>query len=196
MARLPFILARQSECAAIDRAIKDPGKRQALYDIIDAVLRVNQTQKITPLELAPIIAAFHFTAEPVWSRAASWLAKLHAYDPTTVTPILDQLSTDPSITPRLNLCRSLDRFPTHAALPLLRRYLSDKSARVQDSALGIAMKKRITELLPDLQARLQIETKPDRAQDFQEAINWLQGSACTLKGLPVRQLPNGDIESV
>jgi hypothetical protein len=190
----PFIFSRETERAAIDRAIRDPAKRQALYEIVDAVLRVNQTGLVTQADLAPVAAGFEFTAESVWSRAASWLAKLHAFDPAVIVA-LDDLSRHTSDTVRLNLCRSLDRFPKPVTLPLLQRLLDDNSAKVRHAALGVAMLKNVVEFLPALRTRRAGRISAAESRSLDEAIAWLERKSHKLDGVEVRQLPNGDIES-
>ena len=79
MPRPPFILSRETERAAIDRVIRAPTKRQMLYDMVDAILRVREAGTVSRADVAPILAGFEATDEAVWSRAAGWLAKLHAF---------------------------------------------------------------------------------------------------------------------
>jgi len=96
---------------------------------------------------------------------------------------------------RLNLCSSLDRFPKTIAISFFRRFLTDKSWRVQQAVLGIALRHQYTELIPDVQARLKTESKPDRRRNLRETIEWLQSKSFKLDGLKVRQHANGDIEA-
>jgi hypothetical protein len=194
MPRLPFIFARDTERAAVDAAVRARAKRKILYDMIDAVLRVNQTQQLTPADLKPVLRGFRFSDEAVWSRAAFWLAKLYAFDPG-ISADIDQLSTHHLPTVRFNLCCSLSRFPKALALPILRRLLYDKSLRVRRAVLGMAVQLRYNELIPDLQRRLKQEKLAPRRRNLVEAIAWLQGKSFALDGVKVRVLPNGDIEA-
>src|SRR5687768_14738828 len=165
----PFIFSRETERAAIDRVFHEPAKKQILYEMIDAVIRVNQTRCVTPSDLAPILAGFEFTDEGVWSRAAGWLAKLHAFDPR-ITANLHDLSRNPSAIVRLNLFRSLDRFPKGAVLPLLRNFINDRSSRVRQAVLGVAMIQNYPELLPALQTRRNGQISAAERRSLDEAI--------------------------
>jgi HEAT repeat protein len=195
MPRLPFIFARETERAAVDAATRIRAKRNALYEMIDAVLRVNQTQKITPAGLKPILRGFKFTDEAVWSRAAFWLAKLYSVDPA-ISADIDQLASHRMPIVRFTLCSSLGRFPKAIAVPILRRLLFDKSLRVRRAVLGIAIHDRHTELIPDLQRLLKHEKFATRRRSIREAIAWLGGKSFSLDGLKVRVLENGDIEAI
>src|SRR5262245_46594374 len=155
MARPPFIFSRETERTHIDRAMRDPAKRALLYEMVDAVLRVNETGKITEAELTPIRAGLQSSDERVWGRAGGWLSKLHTYAPETASAI-DELASHRSAHVRFRLCGSLSerRFADSFVLPLLRRFLNDRSARVRDMAVGVCLRRQLKELLPELEAML------------------------------------------
>jgi HEAT repeat protein len=191
----PFILSREAERAAIDGVIRDPAKRRLLYEMVEAVLRVRESGAVTPVELAPIVAGFEATDEAVWSRAAGWLAKLHAFDPNVFTS-LEELARHPRAVVRFNLCASLGRFPADVAVPLLRRFLSDKSARVRGTVLNVVVVAEFRQLIPDFEALLAQEHGPEVQQDIRQAIALLTGQSFTRNGWVVRKLANGAIEYV
>jgi HEAT repeat protein len=193
MPRPPFILSRETERAAIDRVIRDPAKRQMLYDMVDAILRVRESGAVTASDVAPIVAGFEATDEAVWSRAAGWLAKLHAFEPALSTS-LEELSRHRSSVVRFNLCASLDCFPKEIAVAHLRHFLSDKSARIRGSVPNIAVKMGYQELVPDFEALLAEESDEERRTDLAQAIALLRGQTFERDGCQVRRLANGDIK--
>lgn len=193
MPRPPFILSRETERAAIDRSVRDPRKRQMLYDMVDAVLRVRESGAVSPAEVAPILAGFKATDEAVWSPAAGWLAKLHAFAPE-LSACLEELARDRSAAVRFNLCASLDRFPAEVAVPFLRRFLTDKSARVRGTVLGLAMKEGYLQLIPDFEALLAQAHDTEEQKDLQQAIALAKGQTFTRDGVRIRKLPDGGIE--
>jgi HEAT repeat protein len=193
MPRPPFILSRESERAAIDRVIRDPAKRQMLYEMVDAVLRVRESGVVTPSYIAPILVGFEATDEAVWSRAAGWLAKLHAFD-SALSTSLDELSRHRSAAVRFNLCASLDRFPKEIAVAHLRRFLSDKSARIRGTVPNVAVKAGYQELIPEFETLLAEESDGERRTDLEQAIALLRGQTFERDGYQVRRLANGDIE--
>jgi len=193
MPRPPFILSRETERAAIDRVIRDSAKRQMLYDMVDAVLRVRETGKITPADLAPILGGFEATDEAVWSRAAGWLAKLCAFAPEPLAS-LEELSRHKRAVVRFNLCASLDHFPREIAVAHLRQFLNDRSARVRGTVPNIAVKVGYQELIPDFEALLVGESDSERRTDLEQAIALLRGQTFERDGWQVRKLANGDIE--
>ena len=193
MPRPPFILSRETERAAIDRIIRDPGKRQMLYNMVDAVLRVRESGTVSPTEVAPILAGFEATDEAVWSRAAGWLAKLSAFAPELSAP-LEELSRHRSADVRFNLCASLDRFPKEIAVAYLRRFLTDRSARIRGTVPNVAVKAGYAELIPDFETLLAEERDSERQLDLRQAIALLQGQTFERDGWQVRKLANGNIE--
>jgi hypothetical protein len=193
--RPPFILSRQTECAAIDRAVREPTKRQLLYEMVDAVLRVRESGLVSPRDLAPIISGFEATDVAVWSRAAGWLAKLCAFSPS-LAATLDELARHRSAVVRFNLCASLDRFGPDVAVPHLRRFLTDRSARVRDMALNVAVKAGYSDLVADFEALLAQERDPERQKDIQQAIALLRGETFSRDGWLIRKLADGNIEYV
>jgi hypothetical protein len=195
MSRPPFIFSRETERAAIDRAVRDPVKRELLYAMVDAVLRVRETSTITPTEMAPIIAAFKAADEALWGRAARWLAKLHAFLPSVATTI-EALSQDRDATVRWHLCASLNLFPADLAVPFLRRFLSDKSARVRSTVLTIAVVGDFRALLPDLESWLLLEKKTETREDINEAIALLRDGKHIRDGTEIRRLPDGQLEYI
>jgi hypothetical protein len=193
MHRPPFILSRETECAAIDRVIRDPRKRQTLYDMLDAVLRVREAGKVSEADVAPILVGFEATDEAVWSRAAGWLAKLHAFAPE-LSASLEELSRHPNVVVRFNLCASLDRFQREIAVAHLRRFLNDRSARIRGTVPNIAVKAGYQELVPDFEALLADEHNRERRADLEQAIALLRGQTFERDGWQVRKLANGKIE--
>ena len=193
MPRPPFILSRETECAAIDRVIRDPRKRQLLYEMVDAVLRVRESGAVTAAEVAPILAGFEATDEAVWSRAAGWLALLHEFAPE-LSAALERLAQHRSAVVRFNLCASLDRFPVEVAVPHLRRFLRDRSARIRGTVPNIAVKAGYRELIPDFEVSLKEERDSERQQDLKQAIALLRGETFQRDGWQVRRLANGNIE--
>jgi len=193
MSRRPFILSRETERSAIDRVIRDPAKRQLLYRMVDAVVRVRESGVVSPAELAPIVEGLEATDEAVWSRAAGWLAKLHAFSPS-ISATVDALAKSRSATMRFNLCASLHRFPPELAVPHLRQFLTDRSARVRGTALTVAVRADYTQLIPDFEVSLENERDAERQQDIRQAIALLRGESFARKGWIVRKLPDGGIE--
>ena len=193
MARPPFILSRETERAAIDQVIRDPAKRQLLYDMVDAVLRVRESGTVSAVELAPILAGFEATDEAVWSRAAGWLAKLHAFAPE-LSACLEELSRHRRAVVRFHLCASLDEFPKEIAIAYLRRFLSDRSARIRGTVPNVAVKAGYRELIPDFETLLAVERDSERRTDLRQAIALLQGQSFERDGWQVRKLANGNIE--
>jgi hypothetical protein len=191
--RPPFILSRETERAAIDRVIRDSLKRQLLYDMVDAVLRVRESSAVTAADVAPILAGFEATDEAVWSRAAGWLALLHRFAPE-LSAALEQLAQHRSAVVRFNLCASLDRFPAEVAVPHLRRFLGDRSARIRDTVPTVAVKAGYQQLMPDFEAALKQERDSERQQDLKQAIALLRGETFQRDGWQVRKLANGNIE--
>ena len=189
----PFILSRETERAAIDRVIRDPAKRQMLYDMVDAALRVRESGTASSAEVAPILAGFEATDEAVWSRAAGWLAKLHAFAPA-LSACLEELSHHQSAVVRFNLCASIDRFPKEIALAHLRRFLSDRSARIRGTVPNVAVKAGYGELIPDFEAMLATERDGERRTDLEQAIALLRGQSFERDGRQVRKLADGSIE--
>src|SRR5262245_53366930 len=115
MPRPPFVLSRETERAAIDRNTPDPAKRQMLYEMVDVVLRVRESGKVSSADLAPILAGMEDTYEVVWGRAAGWLAKLCAFAPE-LSACVEELSRHRSAVVRWHLCVSLDQFPREMAV--------------------------------------------------------------------------------
>jgi hypothetical protein len=181
MSRLPFMLSRNTERAAIDRVILDPLKRQLLYDMVDAVLRVRESCAVSAPDLAPILAGFQATDEAVWSRAAGWLAKLHQFVPELST-FLEQLATHRSAVVRGHLCACLDYFPAEVALVHLRRFLSDRSARIRGTVCSVAIKAGYRDLIPDFEALLKEEPDNQQGEDLREAIALLRGETFQRNG--------------
>jgi hypothetical protein len=193
MARPPFILSRESECAAIDRAVRDPVKRQMLYKMVDAVLRVVESGAVSSGELSLILAGLEVTDEAVWSRAAGWLAKLHAFKPE-LSATLHELSRHRSATVRGHLCACLNYFSKEIAVKYLRGFLCDRSARIRGTVRNVAIAAGYRELIPDFEAMLAEESDLTRRKDWEEAIALLRGESFARDGWIVRKLPNGDVE--
>jgi hypothetical protein len=193
MPRPPFIFARETERTAIDRAVRDPIKRQMLYDMVDAVLRVRELGVVSPAEIAPILAGFEATDEAVWGRAAGWLSKLHGFAPQLSTT-LEELAGHRSANVRFHLCASLDEFPADVAILHLRRFLTDRSARIRGTVINVAIKAGYRELIPDFKALLKKERDSEQQENLREAIALLQGKSFTRDGWTERKLANGDLE--
>jgi hypothetical protein len=193
MPRLPFILSPETERAAIDRVIRDPAKRQMLYDMVEAVLRVRKTGTVSPADVAPVLAGFEATDEAVWSRAAGWLAKLQAFTPE-LSASVEELSRHRSAVVRFNLCASLDEFPKELAVAYLRKFLTDKSAKIRGTVLNVAVKAGYAELIPDFETLLAKERDSERQLDLKQTIALLQGQTFERDGCQIRRLANGDIE--
>jgi hypothetical protein len=189
---LPFILSREAERAAIDHAIRDSKKRQMLYDMVDAVLRVRETRTVSPLELAPILGGFEATDEAVWGRAAGWLAKLHTFSPQPAA--LEELFHHRSANVRGHLCACLDDFPRETAVIYLRRFLTDKSARIRGTVQSVAVKAGYSELIPDFEAILATKREREHRVDLKQTIALLRGQTFARDGWRVRRLASGDIE--
>jgi len=193
MPQLPFI-DRETEITAIDRAVQDPAQRRALYEIIEAVLRVNENQKVTPAELAPILAGFQFPDEALWRRAATWLVTVYDFD-LSLSAHLDQLYDSLSALNRFNLCASVDHLPKTIAISLLRRSISDEIYRVKQVAILNSMQFGFIELVPDLKHRLQTETDAACQRYLYEAIFVLECKTYEL-GLDNPPAPKHDIETL
>lgn len=193
MPRLPFILSRETERAAIDRVIRDSAKRQMLYDMVDAVLHVRETGTVSPADVAPILAGFEATDEAVWSRAAGWLAKLQEFAPE-LSASVEELARHRSAAVRFNLCASLDGFPKELAVAYLRKFLTDQSAKIRGTVLHVAVKAGYAELIPDFKTLLAEERDSERQLDLRQAIALLQGQTFERDGCRIRRLANGDIE--
>jgi len=194
MPRPPFILSREAERAAIDRVIRDPTKQRLLYEMVDAVLRISELGTVSRSDLASILAGLEVKDEGVWGRATGWLAKLHAFSPD-LSATVDELAHHRNAVVRFNLCASLDQFPAEVAIPHLRRFLSDRSARVRGAVLNVAVKAGYRQLIPDFEAFLAEESDAERQQDIRQAIALLRNESFVRDGWQVRRLPNGDIES-
>ena len=193
MPRPPFILSRETERAAIDRAVRDPVKRRMLYDIVDVVLRVHDSGTVAASDLSPILVGFEATDEAVWSRAAGWLAKLYVFEPRLAT-VLEQLAAHRSAVVRGHLCACLDYFPAEIAISHLRRFLSDRSARIRGTVTNVAVKGRYRELIPDFETALKNERDAERCEDLKQAIALLQGETFQRDGWQIRLLASGDLE--
>ena len=189
----PFILSRETERAAIDRVIRDPAKRQMLYEMVDAVLRSRESGAVSSAELSPILAGFEATDEGVWSRAAGWLAKLCAFAPELL-PSLERLASHRLADVRFHLCASLDYFPKEIAVAYLRRFLRDKSARIRGTASNVAVKTGYRELIPDLEGLVREERDAERREDLRQTIALLRGESYARDGWQIRRLSKGDIE--
>jgi hypothetical protein len=163
-----------------------------LYDMVDAILRVRESGKVLPTDVAPVLTGFESTDEAVWSRAAGWLAKLHAFAPE-LSASLEELSRHRSAVVRFNLCASLDRFPKEIAVAHLRRFLSDRSARIRGTVPNIAVKAGYRELIPDFETLLAEERDSERRLDLRQAVALLQGQTFERNGWQVRKLANGNI---
>ena len=188
----PFIFSRETERNAIDRSVRDPAKRQILYDMVDAVLRVRETGAVSPAEVAPILAGFEATDQAVWSRAAGWLAKLHAFAPE-LSATLEELSRHRSAVVRFHLCACLNYFQREIAIAYLRRFLQDKSARIRGTVPNLAVAAGYAELIPDFEAMLATERDPERRTDLEQAIALLRGQTFERDGWQVRKLASGDL---
>ena len=193
MPRPPFVSARETERAAIDRATPDPAKRQMLYNMVDAVLRVRETGTVSPAEVAPIVAGFEATDEAVWGRAAGWLAKLHAFAPE-LSVCLEELARHRSAVVRLHLCACLDKFQKEIAIAYLRRFLSDRSVNIRGTVPNVAVKAGYRELIPDFEIALSAERNRERRENLRQAIALLQGRTFERDGWQVRKLADGSIE--
>jgi hypothetical protein len=193
MQRKPFILSREAERATVDRGVRDPKKRQLLYEMIDAVLRVCETEKISESEIRPILAGFDVTDEAVWSRAAGWLAKVHAYSPD-VSAILDQLAAHSNATVRWRFCASLGRFPKDTAIPFLKRFLRDRSNRIRGTVTTVTTAKDYKEMITDFESMLKEEENEEQRVELRQAIALLRGETFERDGMLVKRLPNGDLE--
>ena len=192
MPRLPFTLSRETERAAIDRVVRDPTRRRMLYDMVDAVLRVRETSTVSPAELAPILAGFEAKDEAVWARAARWLAKLHAFSPQL--SVLEALFHHRSAHVRGHLCACLDYFPREIAMAYLRRFLTDRSARIRGTVQSVAVKAGYGELIPDFEAILVRERDRELRTDLKQTIALLRGQPFPRDGWRIRKLASGDIE--
>jgi hypothetical protein len=191
--RFPFAFSRETERAAIDRGIRDATKRQMAYEMVDAVLRVRESGAVTLADLAPIRAGLEASDEAVWGRAVGWLAKLHAFAPK-LSEMLDEVVKDGSAAVRFHLCASLDRFPDDVAVPLLRQFLRDRSAKVRGTVMTVATKAHYRELLPDFETLLKQERDGEMRKNLQQALALLNGKSFTRDGMLIRRLKNGDIE--
>jgi hypothetical protein len=190
MPKLPFAFIRETERAAIERAIRDPAKRQLCYDMVDAVLRVRETARVTEAELAPIIEGLAASSEAVWDRARGWLAKLHGFDPSLSTAI-ERLANDPRATVRWHLCAGLKKFPRELSTRLLRQFLSDRGAKIRGTAVTATIAGNHYELLPDLNTLLANEANPERQEDLKEAIALLEKHSHVRDGMEVRRIKDG-----
>ena len=198
MPRPPFILSRETERAAIDRVIRDAAKRQLLYDMVDAVLRIRESGKVTEAELASIRAGFDSPDEAVWDRAGGWLAKIVAFAPETVS-VVEELASHRSAGVRFRMCASLSdsRFSDAVVLPLLRRLIIDRSEKVRDMVAGVCLRRQITNLLPELESELAAEREPRRRRDLERTIALVKGEEYVEPGggYITRRTANGGIES-
>jgi hypothetical protein len=193
MPRPPFIQSRETERAAVDQLTRDPAKRQLLYGMIDAVLRIRESGTASQADLLPILRGFEAGEEAVWSSAGGWLAKLHAFAPE-LSSVLDHLAHHKNATVRRNLCASLNRFPPDVALSHLKRFLTDRSRRVRGFALGVSLRAGYRQLIPDFEAQLERTTDADEREDIEQAIALLRGETFTRDGMKIRRLDNGDLD--
>ena len=194
MARPPFVLSRETEQAAINHAVRDAAKRKLLCEIVDLMLRVRESGKVSAADLAPIRAGFEASDEAVWSRAAGWLAKLCAFAPELST-VVEELSRHRSANVRFHLCASLDEFPRDVAVPYLRQFLNDASGRVRGTVPNLAVKARYSELLPDFERLLNQPKWKNQQEELKEAIALLRGEIYVrADGWKSRKLPDGGIE--
>ena len=138
MGRLPFIFSRETECAAIDRSVRDAKKRALLHEMVDVVLRVRETGQISLQEIGPVLEGLEARDEAVFARAAGWLAKLYRFDPN-LDECLGRLSSDKRVVVRRNLCACQNYFPKEVAVPLLRKFARDANARVRGTARAVAV---------------------------------------------------------
>ena len=194
MGRLPFIFPRETERAAIDRVFRDARKRQMLYDMIDAVLRVRESGIVSDRELSPILIGFEATDEGIWGRAAGWLAKLYGFSPNDVTPTLQQLANDSRYLVRFHLCACLDKFPRDIAIQYLRGFLIDKSAQIRGTVVNVAVKAGYSELIPDFKTLLATERDDEQREDLRQALALLRGKTFKREGAHIRKLADGSIE--
>jgi HEAT repeat protein len=171
-----FILSREKERAAIDEATFDPGKRELLYQMVEAVWKVRETGQVTRAELAPIRAGFQVPEEGVWSRAGTWLARLVDFAPE-LTSVVDELAMHRDDDVRSRLCASLtDRhFPDSLIWPRLKRFLTDHSDQVREAAVRVCIKRQNSRMIPPLQAALEAEQDAGRRSRLRMAIALIKG---------------------
>lgn len=170
-----FILSRDKERAAINRATSSLEKQELLYKMVDAVWQVRETGSVTEAELEPIRAGFLCDDEIVWGRAAGWLAKLVEFAPE-ITAVVAELSAHRSAAVRYRLCASLNdsRYPDALILPRLKRLLADRDAEVRDMAAQVCLHRRPAKLLPTLEAALGAEQDVSRRRRLKMAIAFIK----------------------
>lgn len=176
MPRELFILSRERERVAIDRATPDPAKRELLYQMVEAVWTVRETGAFTSTELAPSRAGFLAEQEGVWRRAGGWLPKLVEFAPE-LTAVMDELAShrDPAV--RCHLCATLtDRhYPDVVVRRRLRRLLADASHEVREVAVGVCIERPSTRMVPALEAARDAESDGDRRKRLQLALSLVKG---------------------
>jgi len=170
-----FILSREKERAAINRATSNLEKQELLYKMVDAVWQVRETGSVTEAELTPIRAGFLSDDEVVWSRAAGWLAKLVEFAPE-MTAVVAELSAHRSAEVRYRLCASLNdpRYSDALILPRLKRLLADRNEDVRDMAAQVCLHRRPAKLLPALEAALAAEQDVGRRRRLKMAIAFIK----------------------
>lgn len=183
MSRPLFILSREKERSLIDAATLAPMGREILYQMVDAVLVVRETERVTAVELAPIWDGFFCEAEAVWTRAGGWLAKLVDYSPE-LTSVVDELLIQPDEAVRCRICAALadKHFPDALVWPRLKRLLSDRSEQVREMAIKVCIKRQNPRMLPPLEAAYQVEQDEKRRERLQMAISLIRGEAFWLGG--------------
>lgn len=178
MSRTLFILPREKERAAIDKATQDEGLRKLMYRMVDAVWNVRDNEKVTEADLLPIWNGLLAAEEVVWRRAGGWLAKLVDFAPE-LTPVVDELATHRDDNVRYRVCAALtDRHFSDALIwPRLKRFLADRNGEVRNMAVSVCIERQNPRMIPALEAALTAETDTERRKRVQMAISLIKGEA-------------------
>lgn len=182
MPKALFILSREKERGAIDRATFDPAGRELLYEMIEAVWRVRESGNVTDLELAPIRKGFLAPEEGIWGRAGGWLAKLVDFAPETIAAV-DDLAMHRNEAVRCRLCATLTdkHYADNPVWPRLKRFLADRSDSVREMAVRVCIKRQSPRMLPPLEAALEEEQDQERRERIKMAIALIKGEPYWLK---------------
>jgi hypothetical protein len=187
---------RKTEVEAVDRHTRSAKYRQVCYDVIDAVLEIRATGRMTPAHLQTFVRALESpprASDIVWSSGAKRLAECAHHFPEAGEALV-ALGNHRRAGVRLNVLAAVQYGPPRdVALALLRRGIRDEDAKVREQAVTEAWRDGAKEILPDLEERLRVEADEQARESLEFAIAFIREGRAIRNGWETRRMPNGEI---
>lgn len=171
-----FSFSREVEIGNFEEVVTDPEERRALEALVDAFLKICETQSVDPVTLMPVARAARHRSPYVRGMGITRLTVLTHYFDEAVA-VLEQVARDSDEEVRLYACAALPNTPENVAIPLVVRALEDSSWKVRKAAAQAAGAIPSQQLVPVLTRQLGRESDARVRIQLQLAIDFQRQSA-------------------